>query len=156
MGSFALNRGITLANFISEGNTPLVIDIFKIYVRSPIRLGYSALIIAAYIESHTGLLCLISVIMEVTSVALTLWGRVTHICVGNLTITGSDNGLSPGRRQAIIWTNAGILLTGHLRTKFIEILIEIHIISLKKSHLKMSSGKRRDLFGSSRPYIYEI
>ena len=33
---------------------------------------------------------------------LTHWGRVTHICVGNLTIIGSDNGLSPGRRQAII------------------------------------------------------
>ena len=32
---------------------------------------------------------------------LTHWGRVTHICVGNLTIIGSDNGLSPGRRQAI-------------------------------------------------------
>ena len=41
------------------------------------------------------------------------WGRVTHICISNLTITGSDNGLSPGRRQAIIWTNAGILLTGN-------------------------------------------
>ena len=27
---------------------------------------------------------------------VTHWGRVTHICVGNLTITGSDNGLSPG------------------------------------------------------------
>ena len=35
-------------------------------------------------------------------VSLTHWGRVTHICVGNLTIIGSDNGLSPGRRQAII------------------------------------------------------
>ena len=34
---------------------------------------------------------------------------MTHICVINLTIIGSDNGLSPGRRQAIIWTNAGIL-----------------------------------------------
>ena len=41
---------------------------------------------------------------------LTHWGRVTHICVGKLTIIGSGNGLSPGRRQAIIWTNAGILL----------------------------------------------
>ena len=41
---------------------------------------------------------------------LTQWGRVTQICVGNLTIIGSDNGLSPGRRQSIIWTNAGILL----------------------------------------------
>ena len=38
----------------------------------------------------------------------TPWSRVTHICVGNLTIIGSDNGLSPGRRQAIIWISAGI------------------------------------------------
>ena len=37
---------------------------------------------------------------------LTHWGRVTHICVGKLTIIGSDNDLSPERRQAIIWTNA--------------------------------------------------
>ena len=35
------------------------------------------------------------------------WGRVTYICVSKLTIIGSDNGLSPGRRQAIIWTSAG-------------------------------------------------
>ena len=39
---------------------------------------------------------------------LTHWGRVTHICIGKWTIFGSDNGLSPGRRQTIIWTNAGI------------------------------------------------
>ena len=43
---------------------------------------------------------------------LTHWGRVTYICVGNLTIIGPDNGLSSGRRRAIIWTNAGTLLTG--------------------------------------------
>ena len=72
---------------------------------------------------------------------LTHWGRVTHICVGNLTIIGSDNGLSPGRRQAIIWTNAGILLIGPLGTNFIETLIEIHTFSFKKIHLKMLSGK---------------
>ena len=41
-------------------------------------------------------------------------GWVTHICVGNLTIIGSDNDLSPGRRQVIIWTNSGIFLIGHL------------------------------------------
>ena len=41
---------------------------------------------------------------------LTHWGQVTHICVGKLTNIGSDNGLSRGRRQPIIWTNAGILL----------------------------------------------
>ena len=36
---------------------------------------------------------------------------------------GSDNGLSPGRRQAIIWTNVGILLIEPLGTNFSEILI---------------------------------
>ena len=36
---------------------------------------------------------------------------VLHICNGNLAIidSDSDNGLSHGQRQAIIWTNAGIL-----------------------------------------------
>ena len=33
---------------------------------------------------------------------------------------GSDNGLSPDRRQVIIWTNAGILLIGPLGTNFSE------------------------------------
>ena len=49
---------------------------------------------------------------------LTHWGRVTHICVGKLTIIGSDNGLSPGRRQAIISSNARFLLIGPFGTKF--------------------------------------
>ena len=71
------------------------------------------------------------------------WGRVTHICVSNLTIIGPDNGLSPGRRQAIIWTNAGILLIGPWGTNFSEILIDIHTFSFKKIHLKMSSAKWR-------------
>ena len=52
---------------------------------------------------------------------LTHWGRMTHMCVSKLTIIGWDNGLSPGRRQAIIWTNAGILLVETLGTKFSEI-----------------------------------
>ena len=47
-----------------------------------------------------------------------------HIYVGKLTIIGSDNGLLPGRHQAIIWTNATILLIGPLGTNFGEILIE--------------------------------
>ena len=70
-------------------------------------------------------------------------GRVTHVCVSKLTIICSDNGLSPGRCQAIIWTNAGILLIGPLRTNFSKMLIEIHTFSFKKMHLKMSSGKWR-------------
>ena len=68
---------------------------------------------------------------------------MTHICVGNLTIIGSDNGLSPGRRQAIIWTNAGILLIGPLGTNFSEILSEIITFSFKKMYLKVSSAKWR-------------
>ena len=68
---------------------------------------------------------------------------MTHLYVSKLTSIGSDNGLSPGRRQAIIWTNAGILLIGNLWTNFSEILIEIQTFSLKKMRLKVSSAKRR-------------
>ena len=78
-----------------------------------------------------------------TSSLLTHWGRVTHICVGKLTIIGSDNGLKPGLRQAIFWTNDGILLIGPLGTNFNEILIEILIFSFKKMHSKVSSANRR-------------
>ena len=67
---------------------------------------------------------------------ITHWGRVTHICVSKLTITRPDNGLSPGRRQTIIWTSAGILLIRTLVTNFGEILIKIDTFSLKKMHLK--------------------
>ena len=78
-----------------------------------------------------------------TETTLTHWGRVMHMCVSNLTIIGSDNGLSPGRRQAIIWTNAGIVLIGTRGTNFSEILIKIYTFSFKKMHSKMSSGKWR-------------
>ena len=74
---------------------------------------------------------------------LTHWGRATHICASKLTIISSDNGLSPGRRQAIIGANAGILLIRPLETNFSEISIEIYTFSFKKMHLKMSSGKCR-------------
>ena len=74
---------------------------------------------------------------------LTHWGRDTHICVGKLTIIVSDNGLSPGRRQAIIWTNAGILLIGNLGTNFNEIAIGIQTFSFRKMHLNMSSARWR-------------
>ena len=68
---------------------------------------------------------------------------MTHICVSKLTIIGSGNGLSPDRRQAIIWTNAGLLLIGPVGTNFSEILIEILTFSFKKMRLKVSSAKRR-------------
>ena len=78
-----------------------------------------------------------------TITALTHWGRATHICFSKLTTIGLDNGLSPGQRQAIIWTNAGILLIGPLGTNFSEILLRIQTFSFKKMHLKVSSAKWR-------------
>ena len=72
---------------------------------------------------------------------LTHWGWVPHIHISKLTIIGSDNGLSPGRCQAIVWTNAVICLIGPLGTNFNEILIEIYTFSFKKMHLKMLSAK---------------
>ena len=74
---------------------------------------------------------------------LTHWGRVTHICVSKFTIIGSDNGLSPGRRQAIIWTNAWVLLIRPIGTNFNEMLIEILTVSFMKMRLKVSSAKWR-------------
>ena len=60
--------------------------------------------------------------MNYVSFALTHWGQVTHICISRLTIIGLDNRLLLGRRQAIIWTSAGILLIRTLGTNFSEIL----------------------------------
>ena len=72
---------------------------------------------------------------------LTHWGLTMHICVSKLTIIGANNGLSPGRRQAIIWTNAGILLIGPYGTNFSEISIAILTFSFTKMSLKVSSAK---------------
>ena len=77
---------------------------------------------------------------------LTHWGRVTHIGISKLTTIGSENGLPPDRRQAIIWTNAGILWIGPLRRSFSEIFIEIETVPFKKMRLKMSSGKWRPFY----------
>ena len=64
-----------------------------------------------------------------------------HISVSKLTIIGSDNGLSLGQHQAIIWTNPGILLIWTLGTNFCKILSKIHKFSFKKIHLTMLCGK---------------
>ena len=80
---------------------------------------------------------------------LTHWGRMTHICVSKLTVIGSNNGLSPSRRHAIIWTNAGILLIGPLGTNFNEVFIEIHTFSFKKNPFENVVWKMASI--SSRP-----
>ena len=74
---------------------------------------------------------------------LTHRGRVTHICISKPTIIGTDNGLSPERRQVIIQTNAELLSIGPLGTNFSGILSEIHIFSYKKMYLKTLSAKWR-------------
>ena len=74
---------------------------------------------------------------------------MTRICVGKLTIIGSDNGLSPGRRRAIIRTNAGILLIGTLGTNFSEILIEIHTFFIQENAFEKVVWKMASIL--SRP-----
>ena len=78
---------------------------------------------------------------EVTLILLAHWGRETHLCASKLAIIGLYNDLSPGRWQAIIWTNAGTLLIGTLGLNFSQIVREILALSLTKMHLKMSSAK---------------
>ena len=77
------------------------------------------------------------------STLLIHWGQVTHIYVNKRTIIVSENGLSPGRRQAIIWINDGILSIRTIGTYFSEMLIGISTFSLKKLHLKISSARWR-------------
>ena len=84
-----------------------------------------------------GLLCVI------TMKTLTHWGIVTHICISKLTIIGSDNGLSPRRCQAIIWTNAVILLIWSLEINRSQILVKMYAFSFMKIILKMPFGKWR-------------
>ena len=67
---------------------------------------------------------------------LIYFGRVTHICISKLTTIGSDNGLSPGQRQAIISTNAGILLIGPLGTNFSENFIGIQNVFIKQNAIE--------------------
>ena len=70
--------------------------------------------------------------------------EIWNVC-WRLTHWGQWRIYAPGRRQAIIWTNAAILLIEHLGTNFSEILIKINTFSFKKMNLKISSGKWRPL-----------
>ena len=77
----------------------------------------------------------IYVFLGMHCILLTHWGQKTHICVSKLTIIGSDNGLSHGRRQAIIWINAGICLIWPMGTNLNEILIGIQTFSFNNVYL---------------------
>ena len=82
-----------------------------------------------------------AIFMELLPYGLTHGGWMMHICISKLNIIGSDNGLSPGRCQAIIWTSDRILLIWPLETNFSKMLIKIHTFSFKKMHVKMLSAK---------------
>ena len=61
----------------------------------------------------------------------------------NDAIITSDNGLSPARRQPIIWTNDDTLSIRPFGTHFNEILFEIQEFSFTKIHLNISSARCR-------------
>ena len=92
--------------------------------------------------------------------ALTHWSRVTHLRVSKLTIIGSDKGLSPGRHQAINWTNAGISLIWTWGSNFNEMLNEIHTFSFKKNAFERTGLKLENYyfftFTFSRPEVRKL
>ena len=69
------------------------------------------------------------------SANLTHWGWVMHTCISKRTNIGSDNGLPPGRRQAIIWTKAGILLI----EPFVINCSEIFVLRLLNSRFQKTA-----------------
>ena len=68
------------------------------------------------------------------------WRLYTSVKHTNI---ASDYGLSPVRRQTIIWANVAILSIGPQRTYSSENIFKIQNVSVKKMHLKMLSAKWR-------------
>ena len=60
-----------------------------------------------------------------------------------LTIIVSDNGLSPDRHQAVLWTNAAILSIAHWEIYLSGFILKLHKFLLMEMHLIMSSVKWR-------------
>ena len=117
-----------------------------IHVFFQILKNYWSITVTSHVSCHSGGM------VSIVNIGLYFFWKIT--CKGkliedewciyasvNYTIICSDNSLSPGRRQAIIWNNAGLLLIGTLGTNFSEIFIEIKTFSLRNSHLKVSSAK---------------
>ena len=63
------------------------------------------------------------------------------MCVGKLTNIGSDNGFSQRPRQAIIWTNVGILLIWPLGINFHDFFYRNSNIFIEENMLILSSAK---------------
>ena len=90
------------------------------------------------------------------TLVLTHWGRVTHICVSKLTIIGSDNGLLPGRHQAIIWINAGILLIVPLGTNFISILYRNSNIFIQENEFENGVCEMASILSQPQCVMWEL
>ena len=103
-GSLNPAKNAALLRILRSGNA----DIFIIIVTSD---GLSPPRYQIITQTNDSLSPRIKLILQgsafngVLAQVLINWGRVTHVCVGNLAIIGSDDGLSPGRHQAISWTN---------------------------------------------------
>ena len=95
-------------------------------------------------------------LLMIKTYSISHWGRKTHICINKLTIICSDNGLSPRRRQAIIWPYAGLLLIGPLATNFSEILSKSYTFSFKKMHLKNVVWKMAAILSRPQCHILHI
>ena len=112
---------INTQSVLSNQNTEcLNLDFLEFIPWSPTDNKPSLVLMMAGIEqvtSHCLNLWLMETVTHWCSLrinALTHWGWEMHTCFSELSIIGSDNGLSPGHQQAIICTNAGILLIGPL------------------------------------------
>ena len=74
------------------------------YVSTHLESATSAQVIRKRLIGNSQVKCnLIFMFVDVVDsiLLLTHWGRVTHICISDLTIIGSNNGLSPEQRQGI-------------------------------------------------------
>ena len=76
--------------------------------------------------------------------------------IGNLTIIGSDNGFSPGWRQAIIWSSAGILLTGVLEANFNKIFYRNSYIFIQGNAFESASEMVAILFRTQWVKFHDI
>ena len=77
---------------------------------------------------------------------LTHWGRVRHICVSKLTIIGPDKDLSPGRRQAIIWTIVNSDLRNKLQLNFKPPNgVTLTVVTHNKTQLSADNDQEHDL-----------
>ena len=69
-------------------------------------MGFGETYIRDFMVSKRGSKSTESKVSRMIKPSLINWGPVTHICISKLTIIGPDNGLLPGRRQAITRSNA--------------------------------------------------